>query len=169
MNPTLLRILAFLGSLLFVSSFLSALSGSPIPSLSALFSFSLSLSLLRGFRRAWPTTALAGFLFDLATFRVPGISAAFCAGLAYATGFSSRRIVTEHGPFLSVVGGVAVSVGVVGHLAVSAAFFGGAWNLSAADLFPILVSGLVSFWAVDALLRRFDRRISSMESAGFIR
>lgn len=169
MNPTFLRIAAFFGSLLLVSSFLSSLSGSPVPSLSVLFAFPLSLSLLKGFRGAWPTAALAGFLFDLATFRVPGVSSAFCAGLAYAAGFSSRRIVTEHGPFLYLVGGAAVSAGVIGHRAVSSAIFGGAWGLSVSDLLPTAISGFVSFWIVDAVLRRFDRRISSLESPGFIR
>lgn len=169
MNPILTRTLTFLALIVVGGSFLPVLTVSSVPSLSLLFAFSIASSLSVGFRKAWPVAMLAGLSTDIATFGTPGFLAAFCVGLSYAAGFSSRRLVTEYGPFTFVLGGAAVAVAVHVSREVSAVLSGGVSAPSWDDVFLTLVSGPVSFWAMMVFLRRLDRWTSRFEATGLIR
>jgi len=168
MNPSLLKIIALLFLVLFGGSFLPAFSGSALLSVVLFLSFPVALSLLIGFRRAWPVAVSAGLLADFAMLGTPGLLAAFSVMSAYVAGFSSRRVVTEHGIVLFVSGGVFVSCATFAFRTVSG-LFGAGFSPDTVSVMRVFLIGAVTFPILFVSLRRFLLFADALEPPKTIR
>jgi len=154
MNPFAARLSALLAVVL-VGSASSVLFGTSDPYVAIVLSLSLSLSISIGFRRALPMSAALGFLSDIVLLGVPGLLASFSVMLCYAAGFASRRLMTEHGIFLSLSAGSAVSVSLIAFRAFSS-LFGGDFNGRISSLLFLFCLGMVVFPTTKWFFDRFS-------------
>lgn len=145
-------------------SFLPILFGSSVPFLALLLSLAATLSLVHGFRRVWPIVLVAGLFADIATLSPLGLSAAFSVGIAYAAGFASHRIVTEHGFLLCAFGGLAVTATLLLYQVFSLSMLGGGFDRVLGMLLSALLAGCAAFPLSFFIFGRFERWSSSYES-----
>ncbi|NTW14015.1 MAG: hypothetical protein HGA31_03225 [Candidatus Moranbacteria bacterium] len=173
MRPFFPRSVALLTVSLLCGSLLPIISGSPVVSLTVLFSLSVAATLMNGFSRALPLAILSGLLCDISMLGTLGLSAAFCVALVYAASFSSRRVVADRGIAPFFVSGTIIGTAVVGFRFV-VSLISGAGFVKSMAAFSIgsvgisILTGIMIFPIVFVLFRKIDAWASSFDTRTFV-
>ncbi len=134
------------------------------------FSLSIALSLSDGFMRSLPSVILIGLVADIAMLGRIGVLSAFCAGLAYAASFFSRRFAVEHGVMSHAFSGFLVGSGIflfpVASLLIADP---GGWResvslMSGTSAAASILVGTIAFVVVSPLARRFREWLSYFDT-----